>query len=180
MLVDPLPARQRCGAHEGRRAAQRGALAGGVERPLLDRWLELYRAAADAAQEVFLRAFRALGRFKGDSSFATWIYRIGVNLCLNRRAARPRPSEPFDEQDASLARPPDAMDQLLAGERAARVRAAIAKLPDRQRAVLILRVYHELPHQEIAAILGSSEGAVKANFFHALHNLRKLLAGEPL
>jgi len=64
---------------------------------------------------------------------------------------------------------------LMRGERAAEVRAAIAQLPPKQRATLILRVYHELPHEEIAAILGSSVGAVKANFFHALTNLRKLL-----
>jgi len=62
------------------------------------------------------------------------------------------------------------------GERAAEVRAAILRLPPKQRATLILRVYHDLTHQEIAGILGSSVGAVKANFFHALANLRKLLA----
>jgi len=64
---------------------------------------------------------------------------------------------------------------LLRSERAAEVRAAVARLPRKQRATLILRVYHELPHQEIADILGSSVGAVKANFFHALANLRKML-----
>ena len=63
--------------------------------------------------------------------------------------------------------------------RAARVRAAIVRLPERQRATLILRVYHELSHQEIASILGNSVGAVKANFFHALRNLKKLLEAEP-
>src|SRR5947207_582025 len=69
-----------------------------------------------------------------------------------------------------------ASDALLRGERAATVRAAIARLPKKQRATLILRVYHDLSHQEIAGILGSSVGAVKANFFHALGNLKKLLS----
>ena len=55
------------------------------------------------------------------------------------------------------------------------MRAAIARLPKKQRAALILRVYHELPHDQIAEIVGTSVGAVKANFFHALANLRKLL-----
>jgi DNA-directed RNA polymerase specialized sigma24 family protein len=55
------------------------------------------------------------------------------------------------------------------------VRAAIARLPRKQRATLILRVYHDLTHEEIAGILGSSVGAAKANFFHALANLKKLL-----
>ena len=58
---------------------------------------------------------------------------------------------------------------------AAAVRAAIARLPKKQRAALILRVYHDLPHDEIARIVGTSVGAVKANFFHALANLKKLL-----
>ena len=57
------------------------------------------------------------------------------------------------------------------------MRAAMAQLPPKQRATLILRVYHELSHQEIAGVVGSSDGAVKANFFHALRNLKKLLAG---
>jgi hypothetical protein len=55
---------------------------------------------------------------------------------------------------------------LLRSERAAVVRSAIRRLPDRQRATLILRVYHEMPHERIAGVLGSSVGAVKANFFH--------------
>ena len=71
------------------------------------------------------------------------------------------------------------MSRLLSSERAGQVRAAIARLPPKQRATLILRVYQELPHQEIARILGSSVGAVKANFFHALHNLKRLLQDEP-
>ena len=65
-------------------------------------------------------------------------------------------------------------------ERAARVRAAVATLPDKQRTVLVLRVYQELSHQEIADVVGTSVGAVKANVFHALRNLKKRLGGEAL
>ena len=67
-------------------------------------------------------------------------------------------------------------EALLRGERAEQVRAAIARLPRKQRATLVLRVYHELPHEQIAAILGSSVGAAKANLFHALYTLKKLLS----
>ena len=66
-------------------------------------------------------------------------------------------------------------ERMLKDERGVRVRAAIAQLPKKQRVTLILRMYHEMPHQEIADVLGSSVGAVKANFFHALANLKKLL-----
>jgi RNA polymerase sigma factor (sigma-70 family) len=65
-------------------------------------------------------------------------------------------------------------------ERAVRVRAAIARLPRKQRATLILRMYHDLPHQQIAEILGTSVGAAKVNFFHALAALKKQLAQDEL
>jgi len=64
-------------------------------------------------------------------------------------------------------------------ERARRVRAAIRRLPRKQRATLVLRLYQDLSHREIAAILGGSVGAVKANFFHALQNLKRMLGAEP-
>lgn len=137
--------------------------------------------ANDLAQDVFIRAYRGLKTFKGHSSLGTWLYRIGVNVCLSKAGGK-APTEPLapllathDERTASGAESP--ADALLRAERAAHVRAAIARLPKKQRATLILRVYHDLPHEQIAAILGNSTGAVKANFFHALANLRKLLQG---
>ena len=72
-------------------------------------------------------------------------------------------------------RVPNPLDDVLRTERAEAVRAAIAKLPPKQRATLMLRVYQECSHEEIAAALGSTVGAVKANFFHALGNLRRML-----
>lgn len=136
--------------------------------------------ATDLTQEAFLRAFRALDRFKGEASVRTWLYRIAVNLCLNKVSVRTPRGEPVEESRLPASREPDAMSRLLETERATRVRAAIARLPKTQRATLILRVYQELPHQEIARVLGSSVGAVKANIFHALRNLRRLLQdGEP-
>lgn len=144
------------------------------------RFVGNHEDASDLAQDVFIRAYRGLGTFKGDASLGTWLYRIGVNLCLNRVGAKtPKPEalDPIlaasDERIAS--REESAAEALLRGERAVQVRAAIAKLPKKQRATLILRIYHELPHEEIAGILGSSVGAVKANFFHALNNLKKLM-----
>ncbi len=135
--------------------------------------------ASDLAQDVFVRAFKGLRSFKGASAFSTWLYRIGVNVCLNRvgshAAARTVALEQVDRIETRTERADAA---LLRDERAGEVRAAIARLPKKQRAALILRVYHELPHDEIAEILGSSVGAVKANFFHALANLKKLLQGR--
>jgi len=143
------------------------------------RFVGNHEDATDLAQEVFLRAYRALGSFKGNSGVGTWLYRIAVNLCLNKVSSRVPRTEPIDERSGLTVREPDAMAQLMSAEQAGQVRAAIARLPRKQRATLILRVYQDLPHQEIARLLGSSVGAVKANFFHALNNLRRLLREEP-
>ena len=143
------------------------------------RFVGNHEDATDLAQEVFLRAYRALGSFKGNSGVGTWLYRIAVNLCLNKVTSRVPRTESIDERTELTARDPDAMTRLMSAERAGLVRAAIVRLPPKQRATLILRVYQDLPHQEIARLLGSSVGAVKANFVHALNNLRRLLREEP-
>jgi RNA polymerase sigma-70 factor, ECF subfamily len=144
------------------------------------RFVGNHEDASDLSQDVFIRAYRGLRNFKGQASLGTWLYRIAVNVCLNRVGSKTPRSEALDrliegndQRMASLAESPS--DAVLRGERAVQVRAAIARLPPKQRSTLILRVYHELPHEEIAGILGSSVGAVKANFFHALTNLKKLM-----
>jgi RNA polymerase sigma-70 factor (ECF subfamily) len=131
--------------------------------------------AADLAQDVFVRAFRGLKTFKGQASLATWLYRIGVNVSLNRAASRKPATEPIDAAQHVDADAESPLDALVRDEHVTRVREAIRQLPPKQRATLILRVYHELPHEEIARALGSTVGAVKANFFHALGNLRRMV-----
>jgi RNA polymerase sigma-70 factor (ECF subfamily) len=138
--------------------------------------------ARDLAQDVFVRAWRGLRGFKEQSAFSTWLYRIGVNVCLNRvtaKAPRLDAMDPLDDAASADPRAGDPGEDIDRGRRAAVVRVAIAKLPPKQRATLVLRVYHELPHERIAEILGSSVGASKANFFHALANLKKLLEHDP-
>jgi RNA polymerase sigma-70 factor (ECF subfamily) len=143
------------------------------------RFTNNHEDARDLAQETFVRAWKGLASFKGQAALSTWLYRIAVNVSLNRVSARRPDSEALDADrfiDPSSEAPGEG---LLRDERARAVRRAINELPDKQRATLILRTYHELSHQEIAAILGSSVGAVKANFFHALANLKKILGSEP-
>ncbi len=142
------------------------------------RFVGNHEDASDLSQDVFLRAFRGLRSFRGQSSLGTWLYRIGVNVCLNRVSAKTPLSEPIDERQFVDERAESPSERVLKAERGARVRAAIAQLPRKQRATLILRTYHEMSHQEIADVLGSSVGAVKANFFHALGRLKKLLGDE--
>ncbi|PYR59468.1 MAG: RNA polymerase subunit sigma-24 [Acidobacteria bacterium] len=144
------------------------------------RFVSNHEDASDLSQDVFLRAYRGLRGFRGGSSLATWLYRIGVNVCLNRVSIKTPQTESIDERQHVDRGAESAPERLLKGERAARVRAAIAQLPRKQRATLILRIYQEMSHQQIADVLGSSVGAVKANFFHALGNLKKLLGDEIL
>jgi RNA polymerase sigma-70 factor, ECF subfamily len=144
------------------------------------RFVHHHEDASDLAQDVFLRAWRGLARFKREAAFTTWLYRIAVNTCLNKRSARAVPAEPLEVADRfedTQAERPGA--ELQRAERAAAVRRAIRALPDKQRATLVLRLYHELSHQEIADILGSSVGTVKANFFHALGKMKTILGSEP-
>ena len=142
------------------------------------RFVGNHEDASDLSQDVFVRAYRALRTFKGQSALGTWLYRIGVNVCLNRVSAKTPPTEPVGAVERADLKVEAADVTLERRETSAMVRAAIARLPRKQRATLILRAYHELPHEEIARILGSSVGAVKANFFHALANLKKVLQGE--
>ena len=168
------------------RAGRPGAFDVIVERhrravyQLCYRFVGNHEDASDLSQDVFLRAYRGLGSFRGGSSFATWLHRIGVNACLNRVAARKPVTEELDARQHVDTRTESPAERVLRQERGARVREAITQLPPKQRATLVLRMYQELSHEEIADVLGSSVGAVKANFFHALGNLKKLLGDEAL
>jgi len=118
------------------------------------RYVNSHEDANDLAQEVFLKAWRGIGRFRGDSSFSTWLYRIAVNACLNFRALK-RPQT--QELPEALADPvPGAAARVERDDEARRVRAAVSRLPEKQRATLILKLYHELTHEEVAEILGST------------------------
>ena len=113
------------------------------------RFLRDHAEASDAMQDAFLKAWRALPRFKGDAAFATWLYRVAVNTCLSRLSAR-RPLSDALAQAAVVADPRENQAAgLLRREQASLVRRAVDQLPDRQRATVILRVFHDLPHAEI-------------------------------
>ena len=144
------------------------------------RFVNNHEDASDLAQDAFVRAWRGLKTFKGQSALSTWLYRIAVNVCLNKVSAKTPAIEPIEATDHfEDVRIEGAQHAMIRDERAVVVRKAIASLPRKQRATLILRTYHEMSHQQIADVLGSSVGAVKANFFHALANLKKILGSEP-
>lgn len=144
------------------------------------RFVNNHEDASDLAQDAFVRAWRGLRNFKGQSALSTWLYRIAVNVCLNRLSAKTPVTEPIESTERfEDVRIEGAAHAMIRAERAVAVRKAVASLPTKQRATLILRTYHDMSHQQIADVLGSSVGAVKANFFHALANLKKILGSEP-
>ncbi len=138
------------------------------------RYVNNHEDANDLTQEAFLRAWRGIKRFRGQSAFSTWLYRIAVNACLNFRAARKPPAQELPEAlpDPGMG----AAQRVERDDQAHQVRQAVSRLPEKQRATLILKIYNELTHQEVARVMGSTVGTVKANLFHALGNLRKLVA----
>jgi RNA polymerase sigma-70 factor, ECF subfamily len=124
--------------------------------------------ADDLAQEAFLRAYRALGGFRRESRFATWMTRIVMNLALTwRRARRPAPV-PVEAVRGLQGGGPPADRSVLRSE----VREAVDRLPRRQRQVLFLKVYEGLKFVEIAEVAGMSVGTAKATFFQAVRGLR--------
>lgn len=138
------------------------------------------RGGEDLAQEAFIRVFANRRRFQPGSRFSTWLWRIALNLCHDetRRVGR-RGECPLDEDGddgGGLAASEPAPDEALVGqERAELVRAALLRLPETHRAVVVLREYEGLKLREIAAVLDIPEGTVKSRLADALTQLARRL-----
>ena len=141
------------------------------------RFLRDDEGAEDVAQEAFVKVYKNIGRFEERSSLYTWIYRITVNLALNRlKRDRFRQMIPLGDMVRSDPSPrADPARAAVSSEIAERIDEAIRSLPEKQRAVFTLKFHEGLSHKEIAAVVGCSEGTSKANYFHAVRKLRKLL-----
>ncbi|MBI4607401.1 MAG: sigma-70 family RNA polymerase sigma factor [Candidatus Rokubacteria bacterium] len=132
--------------------------------------------ARDIVQEVYLRSYQALPRYRGEASPGTWLYRIAVNVCLDHQRRR-RPREALDE--TLSATNPSPLEASLEAESARRLAGSVMGLPPRQKVTLVLRVYQGLSFREIAELLDSPIGTVKANYHHALLRLRQEFRGTP-
>ena len=140
--------------------------------------------AADLAQEAFVKAWQGLPSFQGESSFATWIYRLTTNVCIDwlrrqKRREGVEPSVSLDDEESGWAEPADRdSDPHLLLERSERGKAlarGLARLPDWQRRVLVLRELSGLSYQEIGQALDIDLGTVKSRIARARLNLRKIL-----
>jgi RNA polymerase sigma-70 factor (ECF subfamily) len=129
--------------------------------------------ARDAAQEVYLRVYRHLGRFRAGQDFRGWLYRITVNVC--RDAARRRRRAPVsDAAVAERGEPPEAEEALLGAERWSRLLQALASLPPKERAALVLRDLEGLTSEQVARVLGSRPGTVRGHIASARMKMRNL------
>jgi RNA polymerase sigma-70 factor (ECF subfamily) len=144
--------------------------------------------AEDIAQDVFVKAFTAIGSFRGDSAIGTWLYRIAVNLCKNRLKYLGRrqynqtadiagvPERAFSESGTArtVSEPEARPDQVLEGNRAqSRIQRALASLDESFRELLVLRDIQGLTYAEVVHITGLAEGTVKSRLHRARAALRR-------
>ena len=136
--------------------------------------------AEEVAQEAFIRIFRGVGRFRGDSALSTWIYRLAVNAALSHRSRRAGARLPTDDNqndktiEAQPAAEPVRGDAVLR----ARLERALVQLPTGYRTVIVLHDVEGLEHEEIASILRCHVGTSKSQLHKARARLREILAAD--
>ena len=138
--------------------------------------------AQDVAQDTYLRAFRAIGRFRGEASIVTWLYRITTNCATTLIARRRRVNhERLSDEDAVVDDCPEHDPQLRvdAAELRERVIVALSALPMKLRSVIVLRDIYDLSHDAIARQLGITESAAKVRLHRARQKLRAALFDAP-
>ena len=141
--------------------------------------------AEDLVQDVFVKAYTALKYFKGDSSFYTWVYRIAVNRTINFLKKRNRnPGLSLDDMDRAVERDPDYVElrsrespvrDASLSELQKKLNEALQTLSEKHRSVVVLHDIQGVQHDEIARMLGCSEGTVRSRLFYARQELQKQL-----
>lgn len=140
------------------------------------RFLRNKEEAEETAQEVFLKVYLSAKTYQHNNKFSTWLFKIAVNLCLNKlREKKKLPTSQLEEDlPAPLKLQPD---KLLEQENLNRaIRKAIDSLPDQQRTVILLNQFEEFSYLEMAGILDCSLSAIESRLFRAKENLKRILA----
>lgn len=144
--------------------------------------------AEDLAQDVFLRVYQGARRYRPEAKFVTWLYRIAVNVCLNetrkqkknwlfRSMDQPRATADSDGRMPEYAdeRNVSAEEEMALRDRDEKIKAALKKLPDEQRAAVLLRIYDDFSYREIADQMAVSEGKVKTLIFRGRQQMKEIL-----
>jgi RNA polymerase sigma-70 factor (ECF subfamily) len=150
----------------------------------LYRMVQNQPVAEELAQEVFLRVYRSRANYEPTAKFTTWLFRIATHLALNwlRDGKNERAQERLDDDSGEGPskqlpdRAPSVEHRLVFEVRLEEIRRAIAALPDKQRAAVLMHKYEEMEYSHIAKVLGCSESAVKSLLFRAYETLRGRLA----
>jgi RNA polymerase sigma-70 factor (ECF subfamily) len=150
----------------------------------LYRMVQNYAVAEELAQEVFLRVYRARGTYEPTAKFTTWLFRIATHLALNalRDGKNERSQERLDGDSSDIParqvsdRRPSVEQSMVYEAKLDEVRRAIAALPEKQRAAVLMHKYEEMEYSQIAMVLTCSESAVKSLLFRAYETLRARLA----
>ena len=132
--------------------------------------------AADASQNSFLKAFRAVDRFRGDAAFRTWLLAIAGNEARGLlRKVKQRREDALEDVDTLPAQGNDPSAEVIHRSEVARVRSVLAKLPEKQKLSVSLRILEGLSFREIGEIIDSTEGSARVNYHHGIRRLRELL-----
>jgi len=152
---------------------------------LVSRYLRNPQDVEDVTQEAFIKAFRALPRFRGDSAFYTWLYRIAINTAKNHLVARSRrpPGVDVDVEDAEFMDGADLLKEsespesaLSRDELAAAIDEAIGGLPEDLRSAVTLREFDGLTYEQIAQIMDCPVGTVRSRIFRARESIDQHIA----
>ncbi len=132
--------------------------------------------ANDLTQDIFVKVWNNIGSFREDAKLFTWIYRIATNECLNFLAKKKRKYlVPIHEVAGELAGKIDDDSSLSGDEIERKLQKAILTLPDKQRLVFNMKYFEELKFSEISEVTGTSEGALKASYHHAVKKIEEFL-----
>lgn len=134
----------------------------------------------DVTQEVFIRVFRHLGKFREQSKFSTWVSRIAINESYkSMKKLQVKRAHTSDEQIEQIPEThPNPLEDVLEEEKRSMLYRLIAELPEKQRTVLILRLEQSLQFNEIARVMKRSVGTVKANYFHGVNKIKVAVKKE--
>jgi RNA polymerase sigma-70 factor (ECF subfamily) len=146
---------------------------------LVYRMIGDYDEAAEVSQEVFLSAFRAVGQFRGDANFSTWLYRIALNHSITRRKSlgvRQQRRVPIESADPLCDPQPGPSETLEKKQIRERVQHALSQLDPEDAKVLLLRDLQDIPYDEVARVLEIPVGTVKSRLHRARQALKARLA----
>lgn len=132
--------------------------------------------AHDLLQNVWIRVWKSLERFREDSQLYTWLYRIASNECLSfLEQKKKRGTASLDEQESGVSEKIRAEEHFDAARLEWKLQLGIQQLPEKQRIVFMLRYYEEMPYQEMSQVLDTSEGALKASYHHAAKKIEQFI-----